>query len=71
VGCHHLTVVGVLGHHDHPMVWEHLAGVPEHRPEEQWVSDLASLAHTMLTDGPGRGRTEGTGAAYDPAQYPF
>jgi hypothetical protein len=30
VGCHHFTVVGVLGHHDHRMVWEHLAGVPEH-----------------------------------------
>jgi hypothetical protein len=29
-----------------------------------------SYVHMMLTDGPGRGRTESTGAAAGPAQSP-
>jgi len=39
VGCHHFTVVGVLGHHDHRMVRERVPGVPERGLEEQWVAN--------------------------------
>jgi hypothetical protein len=52
VGCHHFTVVGVLGHYDHRMVRERVAGVSEHGPEQQRVSDPSSDHIAVATASP-------------------